>query len=95
MTQHLDPNRTPEDWIPRKRILTDEDLDILRQMTACNHACSFTPEEVQFVKDWLDNMKTVKSELIKYCIKVTIYGIGIICAVIVAIKLGWFKIFGK
>lgn len=95
MTQTPDPNRTPDEWIPRKRTLTEADIEAIQEYMQCQHKCAFSPEEVQFVRDWLDNMKTVKSEIIKYIVKMIIYGVGIVCAVVVASKMGWFKLWGK
>ena len=78
----------------RKRTLTDADLEHLREIFICN-GCSFTHEEVQFVKDWLETAKTAKSEIIKFVVKGIVYGIGIVSGLIVATKMGWLKLFGK
>lgn len=80
----------------RKRNLTDEDLDALRELLHCkNDACLFTQEEVMFVRDWLDTAKTAKSEVVRWITKMIIIGIGLVAGIQVAVKMGWFKMGGK
>lgn len=79
----------------RKRTLTDEDIELLRNEFTCHNKCSFTQEEVLFVRDWLETMKTAKSEVVKFIVKGIIYAIGITCAAVVAAKMGWFRFMGK
>lgn len=78
----------------RKRILSDADIEVLvealRNVPKC-HACTFTQEEVQFVRDWLDTAKTAKSEIVKLVVRGSILLAGLICGVVTASKLGWFK----
>ena len=77
-----------------ERTLTDRDLEVLveklKEVPKC-HACTFTQEEVQFVRDWLDTAKTAKSELVKLAVRGIVILAGIICGLITAFKLGWFK----
>ena len=75
----------------RKRTLTDEDLDTLADMLRCQK-CAFSPDEVAFVKGWLDTAKTAKSEVIKWIVKMFIITIGLMCGLWVAIKMDLFKI---
>jgi hypothetical protein len=78
----------------RKRVLTDLDLEAISARMACSQ-CSFTSEEVQFVKDWLDTAKTAKSEVIKWIVKGIIILIGLVAGLQVAIKMGFGKGLGK
>ena len=79
----------------RKRTLTDDDIEHLQSIFMCHNKCSFTQEEVQFVKDWLETAKTAKSEIVRFVVKGIIYGVGIVSGIVVATKLGWLKFFGK
>lgn len=74
----------------RRRTLTDEDIDTLADMLRCQK-CAFSPEEVAFVKGWLDTAKTAKSEVIKWVVKMFIIAIGLMCGLWVAIKMDLFK----
>ena len=78
----------------RRRTLTDEDLEAISEKMRC-HSCSFSPEEVQFVKDWLDTAKTAKSEVVKWLVRMILIVIGLIAGIQVAIKMGFFRIVGK
>lgn len=83
----------PEFEKPRRsRNLTDEDLDAIAERFRCTGGCSFTSEEIQFVKDWLDTAKTAKSEVIKWAVRGVLWFIGIVAGIQVAIKFGYFKL---
>lgn len=84
-----------KDWIVRSRTLTDSDLDAIAERFRCTGGCSFTGEEIQFVKDWLDTAKTAKSEVIKWIIRGIIWLIGIVAGISVAAKYGWLKMGAK
>ena len=84
----------PIEWTKRKMTLTEADLEALAAMLRCNQ-CSFSSEEVQFVKDWLDTMKTAKSEIVKWVVRGVLAAVGIFAAIQVAFKLGYFKVVGK
>lgn len=72
------------------RVLTDADLQALAEFLQCGK-CSFSSEEVLFVKEWLNTAKTAKSEIIKWLVKIAIIGIGLICGLQVALKMGFGK----
>ena len=79
----------------RAMTLTEADLEALSALMHCSRSCSFSNEEVQFVRDWLDTAKTAKSEVIKWLVKIVIVSIGIISGIQVASRMGWFKVVGK
>lgn len=83
-----------KEYTPRRMTLTEADLEALATMLRCN-SCSFSAEEVQFVKDWLDTMKTAKSEVVKWIVRGILALIGVFAAIQVAAKLGYFKAVGK
>jgi hypothetical protein len=83
-----------DNFIKRERTLTDADLEALTNHLQCTK-CSFSSEEVIFVKDWLDTAKTAKSEVIKWIIKAIIILIGLVAGLQVAIKMGFGKGIGK
>lgn len=72
----------------RQRVLTDADLEAFAAIVNANrHDCQFSAEEVQFVRSWLDTMKTVKSETIKYLVKGLFLFLGVVAAISVYFKL--------
>lgn len=75
---------------PRKMTLTEADLEALAEMLRCNK-CSFTSEEVQFVKDWMDTAKQAKSEIIRWLVRCLIVFVGLMAGLQVAMKMGWYK----
>lgn len=74
----------------RKRVLTDADIEALRECIGCQK-CAFSAEEVQFVKGWLETAKVAKSEFIKAAVKGVLIVGGLICGIITAAKMGYFK----
>lgn len=85
-----------ENQVPRAMVLTEKDLEVLKEMFGCkSNDCPFTQEEVQFVRDWLDTAKTAKSEIVRWLVRGVIFLIGAISLVQVAFKMGWFKVSGK
>jgi len=80
----------------RQRTLTDEDVAAISEAVRCkSNACLFTPEEVQFVRDWLDTAKTAKSEVVKLAVKGIFVLVGLVAGIKVAIEMGWFRAGGK
>lgn len=78
------------------RNLTDADVAAITQALKCkSDACLFTPEEVQFVRDWLDTAKTAKSEVVRWVVRGIFFLIGLIAVIQVAFKMGWFRVGGK
>ena len=74
-----------------ERTLTDADISaILDAMKCRTSTCPFTAEEVQFVRGWLDTMKTAKSEVVKLAVKGLFWIVGVVAAVSVAVKMGLF-----
>lgn len=86
-----------QEYTPRRaRVLTDEDVAALAAAIKCkNDNCLFTPEEVQFVRDWLDTAKTARSEVTKLAVKGLFILIGLVAGFQVALKMGWFRVGGK
>lgn len=77
-----------------ERTLTDQDVAAIVaaiQADASCDICSFTEEEVQFVRDWLDTAKIAKSELIKLIVRGAVILVMLVSGVITAYKMGWFK----
>ena len=82
-----------EHQIPRKHTLTDADLEVLAGMMHCRQ-CAFSAEEVQFVKSWMSAADTAKSEIIRWLVRLAIFGVGLIALIQVAWKMGYFKAAG-
>jgi hypothetical protein len=74
----------------RERVLTDADLEALKELLSCDR-CAFTPEEVQFVRDWMDTAKTAKSEVIKWIVRGIFFLIGLMALLQVGVKSGYLK----
>ena len=78
---------TPPDR--RKRVLTEEDLEAIRETFRQDHACRFenvTPEDMNFLKDLLRVYKETRSEVIKWVIRGIVYGILILLAIGLGMK---------
>lgn len=74
------------------RTLSQADLEALADLLRCkNDICTFSSEEVQFVRDWLDTAKTAKSEFVRWLVRSVMWIIGIASGIAVAAKLGYFK----
>jgi len=58
------------DYERRERVLTEADLEVLRETIAC-HTCSFTPSQVDALQSVANNLNTTQ----KVMTKVIIYGI--------------------
>lgn len=81
------------DFTPRRRTLTDADLQELAQLLRSEHQCRFndiTPDDLSFVKDLITIYKETRSEIIKWAVK------GLIYASLVAVAgYAWLKYGGK
>jgi hypothetical protein len=75
----------------RQRVLTDADLEALATYLKYHNECAFRPEEIQFVKDWMDTMKTAKSEVIRWVVRGIFIVVGVTSGIIAASKMGLFK----
>lgn len=67
--------------MPPERTLTDADISALAAALSTQnvHQCpctTFTNEEIQFVKTWLEMWKTTRSEVLKWLIKLVLVAIG-------------------
>lgn len=82
-----------KEFIPRKRTLTDADLQDLTEMLHAQHSCRFdniTSEDMDFIKDLLSMYKETRSEVIKWVVK------GIVYASLLLVVIGaWFKFSSK
>lgn len=79
----------------RAMTLTPADIEAIKAAFSHQECSAFTQEEVQFVRDLLDTMKTAKHESIKWVIRGILLCIGFICIFIVAGKAGHFGPFVK
>lgn len=62
----------------RKRILTDEDIDLLAEKLREQHSCQFNPSEVATIREMLDRISEAKSAMWKGFLLLMF---GVVCAV--------------
>ena len=79
-----------EHFKPRQRVLTDADIEALSEHIGCVK-CTFTEEEVLFVRAWLDSAKTIKSEVLKKGVQLVFVILGLLCGIQALVKLGFFE----